>query len=551
MLGTHNMTQPAAVRFLFRRARLQVLSLIAGAFVINVIFLSSQLGRQDARALSPSFLKKNGDETQFLATMADAHAGTGSTRTTFGSVRTRNQSRVSQPPQPPKPRTQQSTNARPSGMRRMSEPSCTPSTKGLPTISTISTVALALKTVTTETTHGMVQVPVLPEVVDSTSKRQSNPRFPPFASVAFNRTCPWAINTSQNPPSPNCTLFAEPTADDREGISSWIALVVSGYVMAKQAGCSLVINYAEGVNISDVFLPTGIMDWRMPPNFTCHEHCYRVEYAYPRGGGPDFRNSFRDHGFLAAVPPFRTPYLENVKNHESGLKRTLGPGFAIETTMACAMGTMFQLSPAVVQYQPNLFTTILPTLRDPQALVLALYIRTGHTEHLHIAERTEQYRAQALPIVTCALHLEQMERNRTTGSSATSGRASTSSAVRTSHPKVVWMLVTDSQYIKTWIQDTYSKTDSSASRRTILTTQSRGAHTKASAKPSTADFSEGFLDWYLIGESDYVISDHEGPSFGNTASFRTARPHFKVPKDTMTTQVLCRKVEPSLEYTGP
>jgi hypothetical protein len=165
---------------------------------------------------------------------------------------------------------------------------------------------------------------------------------------------------------------------------------------------------------------------------------------------------------------------------------------------------------------------------------------------LHIAERTEQYQTQALSIVACALHLEQMEHNRT----------STITDDSSSIPrKVVWMVVTDSQFVKTWVQETYSNDPTNhfpSSRRTILATQSRGAHTKASGQPSTADFAEGFLDWYLIGESDYVISDYEGPSFGNTASFRTARPHYKVPKHDptpMTTaDAVCSKVEPSLEY---
>jgi ribonuclease HI len=66
-------------------------------------------------------------------------------------------------------------------------------------------------------------------------------------------------------------------------------------------------------------------------------------------------------------------------------------------------------------------------------------------------------------------------------------------------------LLTDSQYVKTFITDTYS----SLNQRMILTSQSRGAHTKTcNNDPSTTDFAEVFLDWYLIGESDAVVADN-------------------------------------------
>lgn len=323
--------------------------------------------------------------------------------------------------------------------------------------------------------------------------------------------------------------------------------------MAKQTGCSLRIGYAQGVNLSDFILPTGMMNWTIPPNATCEEvdNCHRAQYAYTRGGGPDFR-SFRP--LLAGIPPFRTPYLPMLPTHEPGLKRTLGSRFAMETAMACATGVLFQLSPSISQYQPNLFSTILPTLRDPTNFVISLYIRTGHTEALQIPERIEQYRGMAERIVQCALYLEQQEHQQHDGGSSMNNSSNNSRSVPN---KVVWMLVTDSPFVKTWVMQTYSNSTSN-SPRTVLVTQSRGAHTKGS--PSTADVAEGFLDWYLIGESNVVVSDHYGPSFGNTASFRTGRPHYKVPKKPTKEEVekgmggadadVCRKVEPALEYKG-
>ena len=113
--------------------------------------------------------------------------------------------------------------------------------------------------------------------------------------------------------------------------------------------------------------------------------------------------------------------------------------------------------------------------------------------------------------------------------------ASTSTCCSTSscHPQnVVWMLVTNAPLVKSWVTESYSNitntTSTPFSSRTILVTQSRDALTKGS--PSTADVAEGFLDWDLIGESDVVVSDDRGPSFGITASFRTGQPHYKVPQ---------------------
>mmetsp|Transcript_6465 Transcript_6465/g.10718 ORF Transcript_6465/g.10718 Transcript_6465/m.10718 type:complete len:204 (+) Transcript_6465:282-893(+) len=203
--------------------------------------------------------------------------------------------------------------------------------------------------------------------------------------------------------------------------------------------------------------------------------------------------------------------------------------------MGCAFGSMIQLSPAAAKYQPNLFTTILPTLRDPiNAFVLSIYIRTGQTENLQLEERMEKYRTQAERIIKCALHVEEEK--------VISSKQSNEDTV------VVWMLVTDSQYLKTWITETYSSSDGGdARRRIILTTQSRGAHTKVTRQndASTADFAEAFIDWYLIGETDAVVADHTAPSFGKTAAFRTARPYYKAGTDGGS---WCNKIEPGHKW---
>jgi hypothetical protein len=96
---------------------------------------------------------------------------------------------------------------------------------------------------------------------------------------------------------------------------------------------------------------------------------------------------------------------------------------------------------------------ILPTLHDPNALGLSVYIRSGQTEHLHVKERVDQYQEQATLIAACAIQVEEEV------------------LAKAQDQVVVWMLVTDSQYVKTFITNTHS----SPKRRTILTTQSRGA----------------------------------------------------------------------------
>jgi hypothetical protein len=301
--------------------------------------------------------------------------------------------------------------------------------------------------------------------------------------------------------------------------------------MAKQAGCGLRVHYANSVNISQIFLPTGVLDWRLPLNFSCDKACFLAENAYGWGGTADFRRVYTNHGRLAGVPSFRNPYVESFPKHERGLQESFGSTFQLANSMGCAMGVLFQPSPDIVTFQPDFYTSLLPKLRDPDTLVFSLYIRTGHTEHRHISEFKERYRSKAELIVQCALQLEDHMLQILNRS------------------KVVWMVVTDSQYMKQWITEDYTF-HGDTWNRTILCTRTRGAHTKATIVPSTADFVEGFLDWFLIGESDIVISDHSGPSFGNTASFRTARLHYKVPYELTPSSPICQKMEPAMVYQG-
>jgi hypothetical protein len=358
-------------------------------------------------------------------------------------------------------------------------------------------------------------------------------RFPLFGTKEFRKTCRWALNTSfvaeNEAGSHRCTILARPKSDTREGISAWVGQITTGFIMARQTGCMFLVDYAEGINVSEIILARKSgLDWRVPAGFTCQKDCSLAGFVYPRGGGKEFQNF---SGFLAAVPNYRNPYGGEtdyrLSKGFSGLKKTLGKsvGFDLESSMACVFRSLMELSPNAVKYQPDLFTTFLPTLYKAP-FVLTLYIRTGHTEHVAESEESSKarYQKRAMPIIDCALQLE-------------------AEAWQLNRPQhVVWLLITDSPSLKIWVTKTFSE----EGFRNIMVTRAHGAHTKTAGQPSTADFAEGFLDWFLIGESsDVVVSDENAPSFGNTAAFRTARPYYKFPSGKG--EGPCRRITPTLK----
>lgn len=132
------------------------------------------------------------------------------------------------------------------------------------------------------------------------------------------------------------------------------------------------------------------------------------------------------------------------------------------------------------------------------------------------AEDLIMARYKAKGIIVCALHVEQQH------------------LAEMTYARVVWMVITDSQYLKQWITESYDSTRNNTSlagvpRRQVVTTHSRGAHSRATRGPSTADFAEALIDWYLIGESDLVITDTNSPFFAGTPALRTTRPYYRVP----------------------
>jgi hypothetical protein len=310
-------------------------------------------------------------------------------------------------------------------------------------------------------------------------------------------------------------------------MSLWIDNVVAGYLLAKQARCRILLDYGETVDIHQVLIPFPDMvrnprdevnNWLVPSGFKCdsqQDNCYRYEDVM---GGNLVKHPF------VSVPNYRFLSLASggaETDYFKDLMKAL-PGFEFETGMACSLGNLFHLAPTATQFEPQLFSEILPTLRDEDNLVMGLYVRTGETDdavnNATISAKKSIDRASAF-FTTCALPLEKkylldaLELNRT-------------------YSRVIWMLVTDSPTVKNWTVQTYTagdakiQTSSLAVSRKVLTTGSRGAHTKPSVGPSTADFAEAFIDWYLLGESDLVVGGMSF-TFGSTAAMRTARPFYR------------------------
>ena len=337
--------------------------------------------------------------------------------------------------------------------------------------------------------------------VDIEPANNSIHHFPLYGTHEFAEKCGWVLPSFQDE---NCVVYARQPPIGNEGVSSWTSIVASGYLAAHQMRCQFRLSYIPNINISEIFLPRQL-DWTVPlEGLQCNatnNNCAIAESAYSRGGSPLTRPLVKKGNFISRIPNYRSAYggsalLSSRELNE--MRRSFGLSFDIGDSMACIFGKLFQLSPSLINYQPNLFSEIIPTLRRRPSITI--YIRTGHTEHIHISERFEQYQNQSIPTIQCALRLSQ--------------------------PDTVWLLVTDSVHLKKWIPQRFPN-------RTILSTQSRGAHTKTrrtnvKTNLTTQDVVEGLLDWYLIGESRQVVADTTAPSFGKTAAFRTNRPYYQV-----------------------
>lgn len=360
------------------------------------------------------------------------------------------------------------------------------------------------------------------------------PRFPEYGTPRHSHQCGWAAYGNTNT-TRSCTFLVRPYADLNEGISLWLSLIAQAHQIAQQANCNLVFDYGENMNLSSVLIPNSSWNWTVPQDFECRqEHsCFQWHppYNYKRIRLEQIVEQLNTS--IAYVPLYRHAYsfsdhskhLQLFKDDFEGMERNV-PGFQPETGMACSLSELFRLSPSASQFEPTLFTKILPAMHRHDALVISLYIRTGQAdvsanremEHdPHAFVENKSYLNQTQDILSCALQLEN--------------------EYHTVFSKVIWIVVTDSLKLKQWIAQSYT-TD----KRKVLTTTSRGAHTKVTRDPSLVDFAEAMVDWYLIGEADVVIMDHMSVSFGGTAAMRTARTVY----DASTTQSKsgCQKAIP-------
>mmetsp|Transcript_57952 Transcript_57952/g.172950 ORF Transcript_57952/g.172950 Transcript_57952/m.172950 type:complete len:364 (-) Transcript_57952:10-1101(-) len=259
------------------------------------------------------------------------------------------------------------------------------------------------------------------------SRRPHN-RFPRFGTAEFDTKCGWTTDSSPSAPgAQGCSLLARPSPNSGEGLSAWTSQIAAGYMYAKQTGCRLLIDYGEDINIEQIFMPPkgSSMNWSVPKNFTCRKenHC-KVVYALWNAG--NLKHVAKDLGVdgttpIIVSPDFRWPHQNrtNEKSTSDELKnltlRKTFPGFDFETGFGCSFGHTFDLSPTASAFEPNLFSTILPTLRNERSFVISLYIRTGRTDHVYqmekkgesVEEDNTSLRGNPQSVINCALRIEE------------------------------------------------------------------------------------------------------------------------------------------------
>jgi hypothetical protein len=367
-------------------------------------------------------------------------------------------------------------------------------------------------------------------------------RFPEFGTSEFAQKCPWVVaasnsNSHNNNNNNHCITYVTPNPESHEGVAEWVTKIVIGYIDAKIRGCNLLLDYGRAIDIRQVLDPVSF-DWTVPKDFECFEgpsncwttakkvsHNILTKEQWKRGiqlepSGihiPNYRHAFKNMKMLYNI--HRDQFID--------LEKAL-PGFELESGMACSLGSVLGLAAAAPQqqasnFQQDVFTRILPILRDENTLVVTLYVRTGRTDRVADAEKAgtiaqEDADFEIMPEVQTAMKCaHQLESKYLEESKLSAGGAA-------AYTRVAWLLVSDSFPLKSWINDNYHGQNSApgAIPRVVVTTTSRGMHTRATRDPSTADFAEAMIDWFLMGESDIVVtSSPKIYSFGVTAAQRT------------------------------
>eukprot|EP00566_Odontella_aurita_P009192 CAMPEP_0113579266 /NCGR_PEP_ID=MMETSP0015_2-20120614/29975_1 /TAXON_ID=2838 /ORGANISM="Odontella" /LENGTH=511 /DNA_ID=CAMNT_0000483231 /DNA_START=61 /DNA_END=1596 /DNA_ORIENTATION=+ /assembly_acc=CAM_ASM_000160 len=370
--------------------------------------------------------------------------------------------------------------------------------------------------------------------------------FPRRGSSSFDEQCAWTAVVPEKKPEQICTILARPDSGESEGISAWLSLtIMDGYMLARQSGCRLLLDYGE-VDILSVLEPPltmeldgdvnenvleGVYNWTVPRDFHCEAH----DLCFNKFSGPHRERRMRAQSLgellnvsgLVDAPAYRFAAYRQPFHNDSAMdvQRKL-PGFHLETGLACVLANTIRLAPTASDFEPRLFTNILPRMKDPDALVLALYVRTGFTDlakwskrkGMNVTAKIEGFFDIGRKVFDCGVALEQRY---------TSGNLADVQKERKSLSNIVWVVLSDSPAIKKYAVRNYNNRpvteDGNNITRTVLITGSQGTHTRSNRSPSTADFAGAFIDWFLIGESDLVVHDR-WDTFGPTAGMRTSRP---------------------------
>lgn len=376
-------------------------------------------------------------------------------------------------------------------------------------------------------------------------------RFPRYGTPEFPHKCSWTTASSTSDHRGKCTILSRPSPRENEGIADWASKDVSGFMLANLHGCNFFMDYGLNVDINQVLVPhqDGIHNWTTPTGFECvkERNCATARYtsqlkrqkegAYHEIIVPNYRNAFKP----------QSPVLHIFRRNFGHLQAAL-PGFELETGMACAMESLMKLSPKAAQFEPELFTRILPTLRDERNLVMTVYIRSGRTDTVASAERN----GDSLETVAEDQATLRNLARRSTKCVQRMEKKLLASSEFSSSAGVAWLVVSDSPYLKQLITEEFTSPNINATGviddskhdipRQIITTTAAGVHSRGARNPSTADFADGMIDWYLIGESDVVFTNSHKFTFGTTAALRTNRPVFTTM--ACTEMVLIHEEEP-------
>lgn len=384
-------------------------------------------------------------------------------------------------------------------------------------------------------------------------------RFPLYGTPEFQKLCSWTFRdggskTTPAQSEPDCYILSRPSPTTNEGISEWLADVAAGAIYSIQLGCLHILDYGPGIDMNSVlsYADNGeniYNNWTVPNDILAggcvkRNNCFRTTASWSSKSIPNVRKDIAkikaqsgEHmpPKTVAIPNYRWAYHDTYRDKiladytamlEAGTTSTDDSnlrGFNFETGYACALGSTFKLSPSAAHYVPNLYTDILPALRDDSALVIALYIRTGRTDKL-LHEKVGDPSVDKTQLVgyrrifSCALEMEKDQ------------------LAKGAFTRSVWFVATDSPNVGRSVLSLYdngsvetaAETDGTGVfQRRVYTTASRGVHSKAQIGPKTADFAEAIIDSYLLGESDFVIS-LGSVTFSDVAALRTARPIYKI-----------------------